>query len=300
MATKQTNVKEIKNPINLTNTVVNPNIPNWQFNGVLPYYQYLNIDKSLKEKEYVVELKPFVSNKDFFENFLGIKQGAKALAGAEEFVRLVNNGICSQITTAVTDYFRKTKYNYEKYFSALQNAIAEIVTMDKLSSTRRDATILDNVRLILHKFIAENGDFYSKMYGLVDYYNDYNTSKLIGKNFTTKWYDWIPVLGVPIGATVKGIKSELQDSAYKDDYNTISQQNRALYDTLPRNLKFADYLSFIGVPQNDIATHAEEEAQARANANSGGKKTTTNSNISPILIGAVILVAVIIFKKMKK
>lgn len=300
MATKQINVKEIKNPINLTNTVVNPNIPNWQFNGVLPYYQYLNIAKSLKEKEYVVELKQFVGNKDFFEVFLGIKPDAKALAGADEFVRLVNNGICSQITTAVTDYFRKTKYNYEKYFSALQNAIAEIVTMDKLSSTTRDATILEKVHLILHKFIAENGDFYSKMYGLVDYYNDNNTAKLIGKNFTTKWYDWIPVFGVPIGATVKGIKSELQDSAYKDDYNKISQHNRALYDTLPRNIIFNDYLSLIGVPQNDIAKHAEEEAQARANANSGGKKTTTNSNISPILIGAVILVAVIIFKKMKK
>lgn len=300
MATKQINVKEIKNPINLTNTVVNPNIPNWQFNGVLPYYQYLNIDKSLKEKEYIVELKQFVSNKDFFEIFLGIKPGAKALAGAEEFVRLVNNGICSQITTAVTDYFRKTKYDYKKYFSALQNAIAEIVTMDKLSSTRRDAIILENVHLILYKFIFKSKDFYSEMYGLVDYYNDYNTAKLIGKNFTTKWYDWIPVFGVPLGATVKGIKSELQDSAYKDDYNTISKQNRALYDTLPENQAFETYLGLAGVPQGDIAKHAEEEAQARANANSGGKKTTTNSNISPILIGAVILVAVIIFKKMKK
>lgn len=300
MATKQINVKEIKNPINLTNTVVNPNIPNWQFNGVLPYYQYLNIDKSLKEKEYVVELKQFVSDKDFFEVFLGIKQGAKALAGAEEFVRLVNNGICSQITMAVTDYFRKTKYNYEKYFSALQNAIAEIVTMDKLSSTRRDAIILENVHLILHKFIAENEKFYSRMYGLVDYYNDYKTAKLIGKNFNAKWYDWIPVFGIPIGATVKGIKSELQDSAYKDDYNTISQQNRALYDTLPRNINFEDYLRLIGVPQNDIATHAEEEAEARANGNSGGKKTTTNSNISPILIGVGIIALVIYLKKRRK
>lgn len=300
MATKQINVKEIKNPINLTNTVVNPNIPNWQFNGVLPYYQYLNIAKSLKEKEYVVELKQFVSNKDFFEVFLEIKPDAKALAGAEEFVRLVNNGICSQITTAVTDYFRKTKYDYKKYFSALQNAIVEIVTMDKLSSTRRDAIILENVHLILYKFIVFNKEFYSRMYGLVDYYNDYNTAKLIGKNFTTKWYDWIPVFGVPIGATVKGIKSELQDSAYKDDYNTISQQNRALYDTLPENQTFETYLGLAGVPQGDIAKHAEEEAEARANGNSGGKKTTTSSNISPILIGAVILVAVIIFKKMKK
>lgn len=300
MATKQINVKEIKNPINLTNTVVNPNIPNWQFNGVLPYYQYLNIDKSLKEKEYIVELKQFVSNKDFFEVFLGIKQGAKALAGAVEFVRLVNNGICSQITTAVTDYFRKTKYNYEKYFSALQNAIAEIVTMDKLSSTRRDATILDNVHLMLYKFFAENRDFYEKMYGLVDYFNDYNTAKLIGKNFTTKWYDWIPVFGVPLGATVKGIKSELQDSAYKDDYNTISQQNRALYDTLPRNIDFDDYLSLIGVPQNDIAKHAEEAEKENNKGKKGTGKTTTNSNITPLLIGVGIIALVIYLKKRRK
>lgn len=296
MATKQINVKEIKLP----NTVVNPNIPNWQFNGVLPYYQYLNIDKSLKEKEYVVELKQFISNKDFFEVFLEIKPDAKALAGADEFVRLVNNGICSQITTVVTDYFRKTKYNGKNYFSALQNAIAKIVTMDKLSSTRRDATILDNVRLILEKFFLFNKEFYSRMYGLVDYYNDYNTAKLIGKNFTTKWYDWIPVFGVPLGATVKGIKSELQDSAYKDDYNTISKQNRALYDTLPENQNFETYLGLAGVSQGDIATHAEEEAEARANGNSGGKKTTTNSNISPILIGAVIILLVIYLKKRRK
>lgn len=300
MATKQINVKEIKNPINLTNTVVNPNIPNWQFNGVLPYYQYLNIAKSLKEKEYVVELKQFVSNKDFFEVFLGIKSDAKALAGAEEFVRLVNNGICSQITTAVTDYFRKTKYNYEKYFSALQNAIAEIVTMDKLSSTRRDAIILENVHLILYKFIEENGEFYSEMYRVLSITNKYNFSKLIDKNFNSKWYDWIPVLGVPLGATIKGIQSEIQDSAFGQDYLLMEENNKTLFYNTPKNLKFADYLSLIGVPQNDIAKHAEEEAQARANGNSGGKKTTTNSNISPILIGAVILVAVIIFKKMKK
>lgn len=300
MATKQINVKEIKNPINLTNTVVNPNIPNWQFNGVLPYYQYLNIDKSLKEKEYIVELKQFVSNKDFFEIFLGIKPGAKALAGAEEFVRLVNNGICSQITTAVTDYFRKTKYDYKKYFSALQNAIAEIVTMDKLSSTRRDAIILDNVRLILYKFIEENGEFYSEMYRVLSITNKYNFSKLIDKNFNSKWFDWIPVLGVPLGATIKGIQSEIQDSAFGQDYLLMEENNKTLFYNTPKNLKFADYLRLVGVPQNDIAKHAEEEAQARANANSGGKKTTTNSNISPILIGAVILVAVIIFKKMKK
>lgn len=293
--------KQFNGKVNLNiSGVVNPNIPNWQFNAVLPTYQVLDIEESLKQKKWITKQTQWQSNKSFYEGFLKIPAGAKSFKATEEFIRLTNEGVVSLITTGVTDYFRKTNYNADDYTNALRKVIEQKIDFTSLSSTARTDDILGYVRDIFYKFIAENEEFYTTMYKIVATYNKYNFSKLTKKNFNTKWYDWIPLLGVPLGATIKGVYSEIQDIQFGKEYIQMEDFNSQIYSKLPKNTSFKNYLSLVGVPQNDINAFAQREAEKENNTGNKKGKTTTNSNITPLLIGVGIIALVIYLKKRRK
>lgn len=265
--------KQFNSKVNLNiSGVVNPNIPNWQFNSVLPTYQVLDIEESLKQKKWITKQTQWQADRNFYEVFLKIPSGAKSLKATTEFIRLINEGVVSLITTGVTDYFRKTKYNAEDYTNALRKIIEQKIDFSSLSSTARTDDILGYVRDIFYKFIAENQDFYKNMYDLVARYNKYNFSKLDKKDF-------------------------------EEDYLQMEEFNSQIYSKLPKNTSFIpNYLSLVGVPQDDINTYTQEEAEKENNTGDkkGTGKTTTNSNITPILIGVAIIVLVIYLKKRRK
>ena len=294
--------KQFNSKVNLNiSGVVNPNIPNWQFNAVLPTYQVLDIEESLRQKKWITKQIQWQGNNSFYVDFLKIPANAKSLKATTEFIRLVNEGVVSLITTGVTDYFRKTKYNAEKYTNALKKVIEQKIDFTALSSTARTDDILGYVRDIFYKFIEENQEFYTNMYNLVATYNKYNFSKLTKKNFNTKWYDWIPLFGVPLGATIKGVYSEIQDTQFGKDYLQMEEFNSQIYSKLPKNTSFRIYMSLVGVPQNDINAFLQEEAEKENNTGKKGTgKTTTNSNITPLLIGVGIIALVIYLKKRRK
>ena len=231
--------------------VVNPNIPYWQFNAVLPTYEIINEKESLKEKQYVTKSTQFYGNKNFYENFLKIPFNRAALIVTEEFLRLTNEGVCSLITTGVTDYFRKTKYNADDYNNSLRKVIEQKIDFTSLSSTARTDDILIYVRDIFYKFIAENHEFYKNMYDLVVENNEYIFSKLDEKKFNL-------------------------------NFSQTNEHNSRLYENLPDNRNYFDYLRLVGVPQDDINTYAQEEAEKENNTGDkkGTNKTTTNSNKS--------------------
>ena len=295
--------KQFNSKVNLNlniSGVVNPNIPNWQFNAVLPTYQVLDIEESLKQKKWITKQTQWQSNQSFYEDFLKIPSNAKSIKATTEFIRLTNEGVVSLITTGVTDYFRKTKYNADDYTNALRKVIEQKIDFTSLSSTARTDDILGYVRDIFYKFITENQEFYKNMYDLVARYNKYNFSKLTEKNFSAEWYDWIPLFGLPLGATIKGIYSEIKDLQFGKDYLQIEAFNSQIYSNLPKNTSFRNYMSLVGVPQDDINAFAQEEAEKENDTGNKKGKTTTNSNITPLLIGVAIIVAVIVFKKLKK
>ncbi|MEE0267855.1 MAG: hypothetical protein UD103_07760 [Bacteroidales bacterium] len=295
-------MKQINSKVNLNiSGVVNPNIPNWQFNAVLPTYQVLDIEESLKQKKWITKQIQWQGNNSFYVDFLKIPANAKSLKATTEFIRLVNEGVVSLITTGVTDYFRKTKYNADDYTNALRKVIEQKIDFTALSSTARTDDILGYVRDIFFSYLMFTTEFYRKMYDLVATYNKYNFSKLTKKNFNTKWYYWIPLLGVPLGAIIKGVYSEIQDIQFGKDYLQMEDFNAQIYSKLPKNTSFENYLSLVGVPQNDINAFAQEEAEKENNIGNkkGTGKTTTNSNITPLLIGVAIIVLVIYLKKRK-
>ena len=286
--------------LNISGEVVNPNIPNWQFNAVLPTYQVLDIEESLKQKKWITKQIQWQSNQSFYEDFLKIPANAKSIKATTEFVRLTNEGVVSLITTGVTDYFRKTKYNADDYTNALRKVIEQKIDFTSLSSTARTDDILGYVRDIFFSYIMFPADFYRNMYNLVATSNKYNFSKLTKKNFNLEWYDFIPIPFVASTAVIRGIYSEIKDVQFGQDYLQMEEFNSQIYANLPKNTSFEGYMSLVGVPQDDINAFAKEEAEKENNKSNKKGKTTTNSNITPLLIGAVILVAVIVFKKLKK
>ena len=262
--------KQFNSKVNLNiSGVVNPNIPNWQFNAVLPTYQVLDIEESLKQKKWIPKPTQWQGNNSFYEDFLKIPANAKSLKATTEFIRLVNEGVVSLITTGVTDYFHKTKYNAEDYTNALRKVIEQKIDFTSLSSTARTDDILEYVRDIFYKFITENQEFYTNMYDLIYNYNEYNFSKLDKKDFA-------------------------------EDFDSMEEFNFQIYSKLPKNTIFFDYLLLVGVPQNDINAFVQGEAEKENNTGNKKGKTTTNSNITPLLIGVGIIALVIYLKKRRK
>lgn len=262
--------------------VVNPNIPYWQFNAVLPTYEIINEKESLKEKQYVTKSTQFYGNKNFYENFLKIPFNSAALIATEEFLRLTNEGICSQIIAGIVDSIKRTNYDRLTYDSFLRNNIDKVITINLLSYNANNEIILIYVRDIFEKFFRRNHEFYSIIYDSVNEYNKKTYEKLCDKNFNYKWYESAP--------------------NFRLNFSQTNEYNSRLYESLPDNRNYSDYLRLVGVPQEDLIKNAQEEAEKEnyTGNKKGTNKTTTNSNITPILIGVAIIVLVIYLKKRRK
>lgn len=275
--------KQFNGKVNLNiSGVVNPNIPYWQFNAVLPIYEIINEKESLKEKQYVTKSTQLYGNKNFYENFLKIPADAKSLKATEEFIRLTNEGICSQIIAGVVDSIKRTNYDRLTYDSFLRNNIDKVITINLLSYNANNEIILIYLRDIFEKFFRRNHEFYSIIYDSVNEYNKKTYEKLSDKNFNYKWYESAP--------------------NFRLNFSQTNEYNSRLYESLPDNRNYSDYLRLVGVPQEDLIKNAQEEAEKENNTGNkkGTGKTTTNSNITPILIGVGIIVLVIYLKKRRK
>lgn len=262
--------------INLNqNKEVNPNIPDWQFNAYLPTYQVLDMNQSLKKGSFIQKLVQWEANETFYIDFLEIPLNIKSMKAAEEFVKLVNAGLSKNIANAVTKYLKQTKYDANKFLSALTECINANIILISLSPSCQDDVILGYVRKIFYVYMKYPNSFFENMYSIVSKYNEYNYTKL---------------------------QKEIDEEDFQLIYDNIVSSNLKMYKLLPKIESFDDYLLSVGVPQDDINAYAQEEAEKENNTGNkkGTGKTTTNSNITPLLIGVGIIALVIYLKKRRK
>lgn len=267
-------VEKFNGKVNLNiSGVVNPNIPDWQFNAYLPTYQVLDMNQSLKKGSFIQKQVQWEANKAFYIDFLEIPLNIKSMKAAEEFVKLVNAGLSKNIANAITKYLKQTKYDANKFLSALTECINANIILISLSPSCQDDVILGYVRKIFYVYMKYPNSFFENMYSIVSKYNEYNYTKL---------------------------QKEIDEEDFQLIYDNIVSSNLKMYKLLPKIESFDDYLLSVGVPQNDINAFAEEEARERDNQKSAtNNNTKTNSNITPILIGVAIIVLVIYLKKKK-
>lgn len=257
----------IKTPIKIP-TQTNNNFPLWEFVATLPNYYCLN-SESVAKNELLYFSKYGVFLKSSFKTYFGLEYSAKALQAFNDFASCVRAGKVTSIVSSVNVKVKTTPYNEKKFAGFLSESINEIITLSAIDS--RDSEILGDVRKLMYDFIAYYSGFSLNIFDSIKSYNKY-------------------------------IYENIEDyEDYKTTYKWIQDQNLITYSKLPKNFSFFDYIKTLGV-SSQVVEEEMNNHNTNSENNTGNKKdkTTTNSNISPILIGAVILVAVIIFKKMKK
>lgn len=265
MAIRQLN---IKNPINIP-TQTNNNFTMWEFVPTIPDYYCLS-SESVAKRELIYFEKYGVFLSSTFQQEFGIEYSAKALQAFKDFVNCVRKGKATSIVALINTKIKTTPYNETKFAGFLAQSIEEVITISVIDS--RDSEVLVNVRQLFFDFFAYYEKFSKSVFNETRNYNKY-----IFEN--TKF-------------------------ANKSLYEYYHSQNQSIYNQLPNNIGYFDYLKNLGVSNKAIDDAVNYNSFADDAGNKKGTNnentTTTNSNISPILIGAVILVAVIIFKKMKK
>lgn len=257
----------IKTPIKIP-TQTNNNFPMWEFVATLPNYYCLN-SESVAKNELLYFSKYGVFLKSSFKTYFGLEYSAKALQAFNDFASCVRAGKVTSIVSSVNVKVKTTPYNEKKFAGFLSESIDEIITLSAIDS--RDSEILGDVRKLMYDFISDYSKFSKEIFVATKSYNKY-------------------------------IYENIEDyEDYKTTYKWIQDQNLITYSKLPKNFSFFDYIQTLGV-SSQVVEEEMNNHNTNSENNTGNKKdkTTTNSNISPILIGAVILVAVIIFKKLKK
>lgn len=264
MATRQF---DLKNPINIP-TQTNNNFTMWEFVPTLPDYYCLN-SESVAKRELMYFKKYGVFLADSFKSSFGLDYNAKSLLAFKDFASCVRKGKATSIIASVNAKIKTTPYNEKKFADFLTQSIEEVITISIIDS--RDSEVLVSVRQLFFNFFAYYETFSKNVFDETKKYNKY------------------------IFENTKLAKKSL--------YEYYHSQNQSIYNQLPNNIGYFDYLRNIGVSNKAIDDAVNDNSfadDAGNESDTNNKKTTTNNNISPILIGAVILVAVIIFKKMKK
>lgn len=262
MATRQLN---LKNPINIL-TQTNNNFTMWEFVPTLPDYYCLS-SESVEKKELIYFQKYGVFLADSFKSLFGLDYNAKSLLAFRDFASCVRKGKATSIVALINTKIKTTPYNETKFAGFLSQSIEEVITISVIDS--RDSEVLVSVRQLFFDFFAYYEKFSKSVFTETKNYNKY------------------------IFENTKGANKSL--------YEVYHSQNQSIYNQLPNNIGYFDYLRNIGVSNKAIDDAVNDNSFADAgNKLDTNTTTTTNSNITPILIGAVILVAVIIFKKLKK
>lgn len=257
----------IKTPIKIP-TQTNNNFPLWEFVATLPNYYCLN-SESVAKNELLYFSKYGVFLKSSFKTYFGLEYSAKALQAFNDFASCVRAGKVTSIVSSVNVKVKTTPYNEKKFAGFLSESIDEIITLSAIDS--RDSNILSDVRKLFYKFFDDYNSFSLSVYNATKSYNKY-------------------------------IYENIEDyEDYKTTYKWIQDQNLITYSKLPKNFSFFDYIKTLGV-SSQVVEEEMNNHNTNSENNTGNKKdkTTTNSNITPLLIGVGILVAVIIFKKLKK
>ena len=257
----------IKTPIKIP-TQTNNNFPLWEFVATLPNYYCLN-SESVAKNELLYFSKYGVFLKSSFKTSFGLEYSAKALQAFNDFASCVRAGKVTSIVSSVNVKVKTTPYNEKKFAGFLSESIDEIITLSVIDSN--DSEILSDVRKLMYDFISDYANF------SLDIYNE------------TKSYN-------------KYIYENIEDyEDYKTTYKWIQDQNLITYSKLPKNFSFFDYIKTLGVSSQAVEEEMNNHSNNSEN-NTGNKKgkTTTNSNITPLLIGVGIIALVIYLKKRRK
>ena len=254
----------IKTPIKIP-TQTNNNFTMWEFVPTLPDYYCLNSESVAKRKlTYFKKYGVFLSST--FQQIFGIEYSAKALQAFKDFANCVRKGKATSIVALINTKIKTTPYNETKFAGFLAQSIEEVITISVIDS--RDSEVLIYVRKLFFDFFAYYKTF---SYNIFTETNKYN--KYIFEN------------------------TKLANKSYYEYYHS---QNQSIYNQLPNNIGYFDYLRNVGVSNKAI----DDEVNDNTFADAGNKldtnpTITTNSNITPILIGVAIIVLVIYLKKKK-
>lgn len=257
----------IKTPIKIP-TQTNNNFPTWEFVPDIPDYYCLNSESVAKNKLlYFSKYGVFLSSG--FKSAFGLDYSAKSLQAFKDFVSCVRSGKVISIVSSVNVKVKTTPFNDKKFAGFLSESIDEIITLSAIDS--RDSEILGDVRKLFYKFFDDYNSFSLSVYNETKSYNKY-------------------------------IYENIEDyENYEYIYKQIQNQNLITYSKLPKNFSFFDYIKTLGVSSQAIEQEMNNHNNSENNTGKKGTgKTTTNSNITPILIGVAIIFLVIYLKKRRK